>query len=456
MISEKRIKHLVGGPPRKGRYVLYWMQQAQRTTCNHALEYAIHQANSLQLPFVVCFVITELFPEANLRHYAFMFEGLEDVRAALKKRGFHFVLQAGDMVDAVLALASDAALVVTDYGYLRVQRQWRQQVAENIGCPFTVVETDVVVPVGAASWKEEFAARTLRSKLLAKIEEFLVPVAHEKHRDPTSRKLEFEGTIQTDLKTVLEQLHIDRTVSQVNTFRGGEQAAKKMLHHFISQEFHKYPELSRDPVAQCQSNLSPYLHFGHISPVEIALEVKRAYAPEKAKDAFIEQLVVRRELSMNFVSYNDQYDRYEGAVPAWAQESLEKHRKDRRPYLYQPEELERGDTHDPYWNAAQREMMLTGKMHNYMRMYWGKKIIEWSESPQEAFQVMLSLNNKYELDGRDPNGFAGVAWCFGKHDRPWQERPVFGKVRYMNAAGLERKFRMNEYVKRIDALDQIS
>jgi len=333
-----------------------------------------------------------------------------------------------------------------------VQRLWRQKIAEKISCPFTMVETDVVVPVGAASEKEEFAARTLRPKLLARLDDFLVPLAQEKHHN-TSSKLEFEGSVQTELKTLLGQLHIDRSVSPVNTFRGGEQAAKKMLSQFISQNLSQYHELSRDPVAQCQSNLSPYLHFGHISPVEIALAVRGASASEEAKEAFIEQLAVRRELSMNFVYYNDRYDRYEGAVPSWARDSLEKHRKDKRPYLYPPEVLERGETHDPYWNAAQREMVLTGKMHNYMRMYWGKKILEWSESPQEAFQVILSLNNKYELDGRDPNGFAGVAWCFGKHDRSWRERPVFGKVRYMNAAGLERKFQIQEYVKRIDALD---
>lgn len=452
MLLKNRIKHTASGTPQKGSYVLYWMQQAQRTVANHALEYAVKKANDLALPVAVCFVVTENFPEANLRHYAFMFQGLDDVRAALSKRGIPFVLQVGDMVDSVAALASDAALVVADVGYLRVQRQWRKDVAESISCPFTEVETDVVVPVTAASDKEEYSARTLRPKLLTKLKEYLAPVRRVQCRcDSSNLKL---ATPHTDLKQLLARLHIDRSVLPVSAFKGGQTAADKTLKHFISQQLNKYPELSRDPVMQCQSNLSPYLHFGHISPVEIVRKINNAKAPQEAKESFIEQVVVRRELSMNFISYNDHYDRYENAVPSWAQQSLAKHQNDTRPYQYSLRVLENGETHDPYWNAAQQEMVLTGKMHNYMRMYWGKKIIEWTETPQEAFHLLLRLNNKYELDGRDPNGFAGVAWCFGKHDRAWPERPIFGKIRYMNAAGLERKFRIKEYVARIGAIQK--
>ena len=199
-------------------------------------------------------------------------------------------------------------------------------------------------------------------------------------------------------------------------------------------------------------DLGPYLHFGQISPVEIVREVRAASAPDAAKAAFIEQVTVRRELAVNFVFYNPGYDQYESAVPSWARQTLSEHQKDRRPYLYSADALEQAKTHDPYWNAAQMEMVASGKMHNYMRMYWGKKIMEWTRTPEEAFHIMLMLNNRYELDGRDPNGFAGVAWCFGRHDRPWGERPVFGKVRYMNAEGLKRKFAINDYVNRITAM----
>jgi deoxyribodipyrimidine photo-lyase len=195
--------------------------------------------------------------------------------------------------------------------------------------------------------------------------------------------------------------------------------------------------------------MSPYLHFGQISPLYIALKVQGAKSP--GQDSFLEELIVRRELSMNFVLYNRHYDSFD-CLPAWAQASLTAHGKDRRPYLYPLKTFETAQTHDPYWNAAQGEMLITGKMHGYMRMYWGKKILEWSSSPEEAYRIALYLNNKYELDGRDPNGFAGVAWCFGKHDRAWGERPIFGKIRYMNANGLRRKFDAGAYVKKIDRM----
>jgi deoxyribodipyrimidine photo-lyase len=197
------------------------------------------------------------------------------------------------------------------------------------------------------------------------------------------------------------------------------------------------------------SDISPYLHFGQISPLYVALEVANAAGVRKeAREAYLEQLIVRRELSMNFVNFNDHYDSYD-CIPSWAKRTLAEHESDRRQYEYSVEELEQGRTHDPYWNAAQREMVDSGKMHNYMRMYWGKKIIEWTPKPEDAFRAALYLNNKYELDGRDPNGFTGVAWCFGKHDRPWQERKVFGKVRYMNAEGLRRKFDMDAYLRKV-------
>jgi deoxyribodipyrimidine photo-lyase len=192
--------------------------------------------------------------------------------------------------------------------------------------------------------------------------------------------------------------------------------------------------------------MSPYLHFGQISPLFIALKVKETRSP--GVEAFLEELIVRRELSMNFVFYNEKYDSFEG-LPEWAKKALKTHQRDKRQYLYSLEEFENAKTHDPYWNAAQREMVVKGKMHGYMRMYWGKKILEWAKTPEEAFRTALYLNNKYELDGRDPNGFTGVAWCFGKHDRPWGERPIFGNVRYMNDKGLKRKFDADEYVKMI-------
>jgi deoxyribodipyrimidine photo-lyase len=380
-----------------------------------------------------------------------MLEGLQDLPSQLRNRGVQFILRTGDIPKTVVELATHAALLVTDLGYLRIQREWRQKVAESVKSPFVIVESDVVVPVRVASSKEEFAARTLRPKLLRQRDRFLKPIS-ESRCQYGDEHLSIQSLDITQHDELLQKLQIEKSVSAVKIFKGGQTAAKYRLKTFIRDQLCNYHKFSNDPARGCQSNLSPYLHFGHISPVEIALEVMQADAPQEAKEAFLEQVIIRRELSINFVYYNPQYDSYESAVPEWTRKSLKQHQKDTRPYIYTLTQMEKGETHDAYWNAAQTEMVLTGKMHNYMRMYWGKKIIEWSKTPEDAFQTMLYLNNKYELDGRDPNGFTGVTWCFGKHDRPWKERPVFGKVRYMNAAGLERKFDMSAYIKKINGI----
>jgi deoxyribodipyrimidine photo-lyase len=250
-----------------------------------------------------------------------------------------------------------------------------------------------------------------------------------------------------DIDRFVKKLDVDRTVGRVGVYRGGTTPAKKFLRQFVAKKLDHYSELSNDPSADGVSHLSPYLHFGQISPLKIALEVLKRKSP--GEEAFLEELIVRRELSMNFVFFNSRYDDF-GCLPSWAKKTLNEHAGDEREYIYSLEDFEAARTQDPYWNAAQREMMSRGKMHGYMRMYWGKKILEWTESPEQAFKTALFLNNRYELDGRDPNGFTGVAWCFGKHDRAWSERSVFGKIRYMNAAGLRRKFDIDAYVRRVN------
>lgn len=414
---------------------------------NHALCHALEIAGELALPLVAGFVLTPEFPESNLRHYVFMLEGIADVQQELKARGIPFVIRTGPMVDGVLSLAEKAAWVVTDVGYLRIQRQWRAQVAKGLKCPYTEVETDAIVPVSAASVKEEYAARTLRPKIMKQLDAYLAPVLLPEYQLKNAHSPVPPSDFIDPVKLAGQAASV-KNILPVKTFQGGYAEARRRLDRFIAENLAGYETLARDPVAGCQSDLGPYLHFGQISPVEIIREIRASSAPEAARAAFIEQVAVRRELAVNFVFYNPGYDQYESAVPAWAKQTLFEHQKDPRPYLYSADVLEQGKTHDPYWNAAQTEMVVTGKMHNYMRMYWGKKIIEWTRTPEEAFHLMLMLNNRYELDGRDANGFTGVAWCFGRHDRPWGERPVFGKVRYMNAEGLRRKFAINEYVNR--------
>lgn len=448
MIQKERIKVLNKKDIRKGAYVLYWMQASQRAEYNHALEYAILKANELHQPVIVFFGITDQFPEANERHYFFMLEGLKQVRESLKKRGIQMVILHRSPEHGVLQLAKKASVTVVDRGYLRIQKAWREDASKKMECPLIQVETDVVVPVEETSPKEEYSAATIRSKIRRKLEAFLVPLKeHEPLIDSLS--LDFDSFDIEDVEEAISQLRIDRSVKRVNSFRGGTKQAKSHLEIFLESKLDRFPELRNDPTLDYLSHMSPYLHFGEVSPLYIALEVSKTKSP--GVDAFLEELIVRRELSMNFVFYNQRYDAYE-ALPDWAKKSLKAHRKDKRSYVYSLKEFEMGTTHDPYWNAAQKEMVTKGKMHGYMRMYWGKKILEWSRSPEEGFKIALYLNNKYELDGRDPNGFTGVAWCFGKHDRPWGERSVFGNVRYMNDKGLKRKFDADRYVKMMGRL----
>ena len=448
MIQPERIEPLNNQTPKDRRYVLYWMQAAQRAEDNHALEHAIALANRHQKPLLAAFSLTDQFPEANLRHYAFMLEGLRDVNKAMTQRRIPFVAVKGDPAANIIHLSKQADAVVVDEGYLRVQRQWRRAVAEAIDCPLHEVTTNLIVPVEAATDKENFSAGTLRPRIQRQLGTFLTPLKPEKLRHTTLDE-KIPKRIDLDDPNLLDTLKLDRSVSVSPFFKGGTVQAHKRLNLFLQKKLDRYTLDRNDPLLDCQSNLSPYLHFGQISPLTIALAAQNLDSP--GKDSFLEELIVRRELSHNFVYYNPGYDDFEKALPPWALRTLNFHAKDKRDYRYTRDQLETAQTHDPAWNAAQREMVLTGKMHNYMRMYWGKKILEWTTTPQQAFDWAIYLNNKYELDGRDPNAFAGVAWCLGKHDRAWAQRPVFGKVRYMNAAGLKRKFDVAAYIQMIDS-----
>jgi len=450
MIGQERLQRLNSQPVRKGRYVLYWMQASPRVRCNHAWQYAVERADRLSLPVVTCFVLTPDFPDARASHYRFLAEGLDEVRNTLADQGVKLLVRLGDPADRIPELAADAALAVTDCGYLRIQREWREKVAAQLECMLCQVETNVVVPVGLASDKEEWAAATIRKKITGKFERFLVPFQGKK---PGKSSLSREIGSDTDpaAESFLETITAGGDGPHRLPWRGGEQPAHELLDRFIRERLDRYAAERNDPNVHALSDMSPYLHFGQISPLDIALRVLGTGHPSAG--VYLEELIVRRELAANFVFYNSGYDSYEG-LPAWARKTLGDHSGDPREYRYTFDEFEDARTHDPYWNAAQDEMRSTGKMHGYMRMYWGKKILEWSESPEEGFRIALALNNRYELDGRDPNGFAGIAWCFGKHDRAWQERPVFGKIRYMNANGLKRKFDADRYVARVGELKE--
>ena len=449
-IDSTRIQRLNDQPESRGQYVLYWMQAAQRAEHNPALEHAVRRANALGLPVVVAFGLMADYPDANRRHYAFMLEGLVETQAALTRRGIQMVVRYGRPDHVALALSDQAALLVADAGYLRHQKHWREQVAVKAPCAVDQVEGEVVVPVEVASQKAEFAARTIRPKLHRHLDHYLIELKPTPLKN-TSLNMKFQGKSLSDVTRVLDELELDHAVPAVTQYKGGPGEAKRVLRRFLNRHLEHYKANRNRPETDDVSRMSQYLHFGQISPVQLAVKVKNATAANDNREAYVEELIVRRELACNYVHFTPHYDQY-SALPDWARQTLHAHRKDQRPARYSLKQLEAAATDDPYWNAAMREMVTTGYMHNYMRMYWGKKLLEWSATPEAGFNTTLYLNNKYFIDGRDPNSFANVGWVFGLHDRPWQERAVFGKVRYMNANGLRRKCDIEGYIEKVNAL----
>ena len=454
-VEQTRIQVLCDKEPsKKSNYVLYWMQQSQRADENPALEHAVQLANDLDAPVVVGFGLHEGYPDANERSFAFLLEGLAETAARLSDRGIKLVLRRGSPDAVALELARDAALVVCDRGYLRHQRKWRRAVARKANCRVLQVEGDVVVPVTEVSNKAEYAARTIRPKIVKLQDEYLYRL-RPTNPHKSSLGLSVQGDFQPDQPdATLQALTINRKIARVQRFQGGTAPARRQLTRFLRNDLPGYANARNDPANPKTSCLSPYLHFGQISPVEIACKVRNAGGPTtEDKESFLEELIVRRELAVNFVEFDDQYDSFD-CLPEWARKTLQEHVDDERPLRYTAKELESAQTHDPYWNAAMTEMRATGYMHNYMRMYWGKKILEWSNTPAFAYRTVIDLNNRYFLDGRDPSSYANVAWIFGLHDRAWTERPIFGKIRYMNAEGLERKFDIEGYVEWVRGLTQ--
>ncbi|MGO2117356.1 MAG: deoxyribodipyrimidine photo-lyase [Fusobacterium sp.] len=421
-------------------YVVYWMQEAQRTKYNYALEYSIGIANKYNVPVYVFFNYISNYPEAQKRHFDFMLQGLLDVKENLLKRNIQFIMLDGNIEENLNEICKKARYLVWDKSYLKFQRNQRDKLKKIINCNIIEIEGSVLIPVEKVSVKEEYSARTLRlkyNKLLSDFDNFFLKIPYE-HKLKQLKEIDnLANDILPKKKKFLD-----------GKFIGGEKEAIKKLRFFIGENLKNYGKSS--PENDFSSKLSPYLHFGQISPYYIYNEVIKVKEYKEQRDKFLEELLIRRELAFNFVYYNKNYDNWDGITYKWAYDSLELHSKDQREYLYSLEDLENFKTHDIYWNAAQREMFCTGFMNNYMRMYWGKKIIEWSKSPIEAYKTIIYLNNKYLYDGRDPNSYAGVAWCFGKHDRAWKEREIFGKIRYMNAKGLERKFNMDIYVSKVE------
>lgn len=444
MVDPQRISLLNQGRTSNKGPAVYWMSRDQRVLDNWALLHTIEQANELNVPATVVFTLSNLFLGANLRHYTFMIDGLKHAEASLKSRNIGFVLLTGNPTETLPKYLDEvsAGLLISDFDPLRIKRQWKDIINSKIAITHHEVDTHNIVPCRVASQKVEFGAYTLRPKINKLLPQFLTDF-------PTIPKLKNgSSTKPINWEKAMSWLNPDTSIKPVRGIESGEDKAHQSLNDFIANRLNGYNTQRNNPLANGQSNLSPYLHYGQLSAQRVAIEVSKANAPAEDKSAFLEELIVRRELSDNFCYYNPNYNTFDG-FHAWAKETHQAHRSDEREYLYQLNDFEQGKTHDELWNAAQKELVDTGKMHGYMRMYWAKKILEWTQSPEQAMEFAIYLNDKYSLDGRDPNGYAGIAWSIGGvHDRAWGTRPVFGKIRYMNYNGCKRKFDVEGYIEK--------
>lgn len=458
---EERVRTLNQHPVRAhAEYVLYWAQMNRRISHNHALAYAIQLANRCDLPLLIYEGLTCTYTQANDRLHTFILEGVPGMAAGAEAIAagyvFHLRRRRADRNDAFYRLAQRAACVVTDDYPTFIAREHNARVPQKLDLPYYVVDSSCVVPMSKME-KREYAAYTIRPKINRLLGQYLKPFPMPKLKHPwkldAGRDLHVEVTA-ANIPELVASCEIDHSILPSLSYRGGSAEAGKHLAHFLKSNLKRYATDRNQPAGHATSNLSPYLHFGHISSLEVALRARDyALEHELVADEFIEELVVRRELAFNFARFSDEPESLTN-LPDWAQATLAKHAGDPRDPVYSPAEFELGQTHDPLWNAAQREMRLRGKIHGYYRMYWGKKIIEWSPSPQDALRTMIEIHDRYAIDGRDPNTIVGILWCFGLHDRPWTERAIFGMIRWMSYDGMRRKTKSDAYLKEIEFMER--
>jgi deoxyribodipyrimidine photo-lyase len=434
----------------RGGYVLYWMQMFKRASHNYALNFAIQMANERGLPLLVYEGLKYYYPWASDRIHSFILEGVAEKRAEFQRRGIRYVFylqrHERDPKNIIARLAKQAALVVTDDFPCFIIPAHNERISE-LALPVIAVDANGMLPMSEFA-KEEYAAYTLRPKMNR-----LLPEAPRRIVTPRLKvekpdlEVDCPETFVDDsnIQELIRECDIDHSVRPSPLYSGGAKAGRKRLQHFVKKILPGYDDTRNEPSIDGCSRLSPYLHFGFLAIQEVVEAVENADAPKSAKGAFLEEAIVRRELSFNLTQHNPDYDSL-NALPPWVQKTMRDHESDPRPELLGPEQIEQAETYDELWNAAQRELVVTGHLHNYVRMLWGKKVIEWQRSYEMAFELLVHLNNKYALDGRDPNSYAGILWCFGKHDRPWPEREIFGTMRYMSSKSMARKFRAKKYI----------
>jgi len=451
-INERVVELNDHGINKNASFVLYWMQMFKRTSYNHSLVFAIRKANELGLPLVVYEGLKYYYPWANDRLHTFILEGVEEKRNGFERLDIKYVFYLQKNKDSpkriVAKLAKDAALIITDDYPCFIIPGHNEIISDKAKIPVFAVDSNGIIPMVKFD-KEEYAAYTIRPKINKLLDNYLKPFQEEKIKIAAKDlRIDCPDIIVTEnnITKLVAECDIDHSVKPSKIYKGGTKEGRKRLEKFVADALSDYRENRNKPERDGSSRLSAYLHFGFLSPLEIALAVQDAKAPQAAKNAYLEELIVRRELSFNFTRHNEKYDSLE-SLPAWVHKTMREHASDMREVIYSLEELENGKTHDELWNAAQREMTVTGEMHNYVRMLWGKNVIAWTKSYEEAFVILEHLNNKYCLDGRDPNSYAGILWCFGKHDRPWMARRVFGTMRYMTSGSTGKKFNSKEYIR---------
>ncbi len=460
MMVKERIRVLNGAPVRPdGAHVVYWAGANRRVESNHGLARAVEIANELGLPVLYYEGVTCAYPHANDRLHTFLLEGVPETARRLKRLGIGYCFSLrrtfSDPEDIFFRVAGRAACVVADDYPTCFPALLNATVPQKLGVRYEVVDSSCVVPMNLLD-KREYAAYTIRPKIHRLLEKYLVPCPEPRVRrrwagPPPEWHFEFT---EDQIPAIVASCEIDHSVPPSLCFRGSRREAEARLEAFLEKSLHRYAKERNQPAAHATSHMSPYLHFGRISALEIALAA-REYAHEHRliADEFLEELIVRRELAFNFARHSKNPESLAN-LPDWARATLLAHAKDPRSPCYTRAQFEHAQTHDALWNACQKEMLLRGVIHGYYRMYWGKKIIEWSKTCQDALETMIRIHDRWALDGRDPNTYTNILWCFGLHDRPWQERPVFGMIRYMSLEGMKRKTNVDAYLREIAWLEQ--
>ncbi len=466
----------------EGEYVLYWMQINRRLEYNYALEYAVAWANKLNKPLLIYEGLSISYPWVCDRFHIFLMEGMKENLDLARKEGVNFFSYVEPEAEAgkglFYKLAEKACCVISDEYPVFIVKKHNERVANRINVPFTTIDSNGIIPLSITE-RDPYTAYLFRIIMQKKfVEAFTHPPEKKPLRGLKNRskvnlgekfyqKYPSAETLFRDISDAVSALNINHNVGAVEWAKGTRKAALNQLEYFISNDLFDYAEQRNHPDAEKTSKLSPWLHFGKISAYEVvkaALEQQPgewnvySLAPNRGKregffgghnavQSFLDEVITWREVGFHFAHHRPDYDQFE-SLPEWVFQTMAEHEHDERKYIYSLKELDESDTHDEIWNAAQRQLKQEGIIHNYLRMLWGKKVIEWTPDYRTALEFLIELNNKYALDGRDPNSYSGIFWCFGRFDRAWQEREIFGKLRYMASENTRKKVKMTQYLRK--------